>query len=162
MPASAGEERVLGWQIQRYGDRVTSYRIGSAAELLGVSPDTLRRWVDAGRVSAGRDTHGQRVIDGEVLAAFARSAGGAPVGPVRTSARNRFTGIVTALRLDEVMAQVEIQSGPHRVVSLMTRESADELDLRVGALATASVKSTQVVVELPDPPAPQRSTHDSR
>lgn len=127
---------------------VTSYRIGRAAELLGVSADTLRRWVDAGRLPAGRDTNGQRVIEGPALAEFARSLADEPE-PLRSSARNRFTGIVTEVRRDTVMAQVEIQAGPYRVVSLMSRESADELGLAVGELAVASVKSTQVVIELP-------------
>ncbi|GAA3521501.1 TOBE domain-containing protein [Actinocatenispora rupis] len=128
---------------------MATYRMGPAAQLLGVSADTLRRWVDAGRVPAGRDGQGHRVIEGSDLAAFARSMAADEPGGDRSSARNRFTGIVTAVRSDTVMAQVEIQAGPHRIVSLMTREAADELGLVVGALATATVKSTQVVVELP-------------
>lgn len=132
---------------------VGRYRIGVAAQLLGVSADTLRRWVDAGRLEASRDPHGHRVIGGSALAAFARSMAEQTPGRARFSARNRFTGIVTDVRRDSVMAQVEIQAGPHRVVSLMTREAADELGLSVGALATASIKSTQVVVEVAGEPA---------
>ncbi len=130
---------------------VANYRMGRAAQLLGVSADTLRRWVDAGRLPAARDQQGHRVVAGAELARFARSLATDEPGGVWSSARNRFTGIVTSIRTDEVMAQVEIQAGPHRVVSLMTRDSVDELGLAVGAVATASVKSTQVVVELPVP-----------
>jgi molybdopterin-binding protein len=129
---------------------VTTYRIGEAAELLGVSGDTVRRWVDAGRLAAARDGHGHRVVDGVDLAAFAKSLADEEPALLRTSARNRFTGIVTAVVKDTVMAQVEIQAGPHRIVSLMSREAAEDLRLAVGSLAVASVKSTQVVVELPD------------
>ena len=129
---------------------MTTYRIGEAAELLGVSGDTVRRWVDAGRLAAARDGHGHRVVDGVDLAAFAKSLADEEPALLRTSARNRFTGIVTAVVKDTVMAQVEIQAGPHRIVSLMSREAAEDLRLAVGSLAVASVKSTQVVVELPD------------
>jgi molybdopterin-binding protein len=134
---------------------VPAYRIGEAAPLLGVSADTVRRWIDAGRLPAARDEHGHRTVAGADLAAFARSlaaAGEAPGGEAeahRSSARNRFHGIVTAVTRDTVMAMVEIQAGPHRVVSLMSREAVDELDLRVGALASAVVKSTNVIVERP-------------
>ncbi|BCJ35454.1 MerR family transcriptional regulator [Actinocatenispora thailandica] len=130
---------------------MANYRMGRAAQLLGVSTDTLRRWIDAGRLPAGRDQQGHRVVEGVELARFARALATDEPGGTWSSARNRFTGIVTAVRVDQVMAQVEIQAGPHRVVSLMTRDSVDELGLVVGAVATASVKSTQVVVELPVP-----------
>lgn len=127
-----------------------SYRIGQAAELLGVSPDTLRRWVDGGRVAATRTDGGRRLIDGVALAKLAVELTD-PRDPdvvVGRSARNRFPGIVTRVVKDKVAAHVEIQAGPHRVVSLMTREAADELGLAPGVLAVASVKSTSVVVEI--------------
>ena len=130
---------------------VTTYRIGEAAELLGVSVDTVRRWVDAGRLAAGRDEHGHRSIAGTDLAAFARETAEEPdPGTRRSSARNRLPGIVTAIARDSVMAQVDIQAGPFRVVSLMSREAVDELGLEVGSTATAVIKSTTVVVERGD------------
>jgi molybdopterin-binding protein len=138
---------------------VPTYRISEAAALLGVSDDTVRRWADAGRLPARKEPGARLVIDGADLAAFASelaadgSSGdlGSPV--VAESARNRFTGIVTRVLRDGVMAQVEIQAGPHRVVSLMSRESADQLGLEPGVLAVAAVKSTNVVVEIPRHPA---------
>jgi molybdopterin-binding protein len=127
---------------------MNAYRIGEAAELLGVSPDTVRRWADAGRLPAERDGGGHRMIPGTALAAFARSqAAEADERAEVSSARNRLRGIVTAVVKDTVMAQVDIQAGPFRVVSLMSREAVDELDLRVGSVAVAVVKSTNVVVE---------------
>lgn len=128
---------------------VAAFRIGEAAELLGVSPDTVRRWVDGGRLAAARDEHGHRVIAGVGLAAFARSLAGDPDERGESSARNRLRGIVTAVVKDTVMAQVDIQAGPFRVVSLLSREAADELDLQVGSVAVAVIKSTTVVVEKP-------------
>ncbi|QDO03171.1 helix-turn-helix domain-containing protein [Streptomyces sp. S1A1-8] len=129
-----------------------SYSIGQAARLLRVSPETVRRWADGGRLPMGRDGLGNRVIDGFGLARFARERAvdderGAVAGGPPTSARNAFTGIVTALTVDEVVAQVEIQAGPHRVVSLVTREAVEELDLAVGVTVTARVKSTSVHVD---------------
>jgi len=141
---------------------VTMFRIGEAADLLGVSADTVRRWVDAGRLDAGRDEHGHRVIDGVALAAFARGQGaGAEEGSGGSSARNRLRGIVTAVVKDTVMAQVDIQAGPFRIVSLMSREAADELDLRVGSVAVAVIKSTTVVVERPHPAAGNKGRSSS-
>jgi molybdopterin-binding protein len=132
---------------------VDTFRISDAAAVLGVSADTVRRWIDAGRVPAGRDEHGHRVVAGADLAAFARELAAADgrgesdaIG--WSSARNRFRGIVTDVRADTVMAQVELQAGPFRVVSLMSREAVEDLGLRVGVLATAVVKSTNVHVEL--------------
>ncbi len=134
---------------------MTTFRIRQAAELLGVSDDTLRRWADAGRVPTVTETSGRRAIDGAALARFAEElAGQAPrarqVKIVGESARNRFTGLVTKVIRDTVMAQVEIQAGPFRLVSLLSREAADELDLKPGMLAVASVKSTNVVIEVPE------------
>lgn len=131
------------------------YRINDAARLLQVSDDTLRRWADAGRVATttATDGSGRRVVEGAELARFAtelaRQADPLPVGPVvAESARNRLTGLVTRVVRDGVMAQVELQAGPFRIVSLMSREAADQLGLEPGVLAVASVKSTNVVVEL--------------
>jgi molybdopterin-binding protein len=130
---------------------VTTYRIGEAAELLGVSVDTVRRWVDAGRLTAARDDHGHRTIGGADLAGFARSLADEPdPGARRSSARNRLRGIVTAITRDAVMAQVDIQAGPFRVVSLMSSEAVGEMGLEVGSAAIAVIKSTTVVVERGD------------
>lgn len=133
------------------------FRLGEAADLLGVSVDTVRRWVDAGRLPATRDEHGHRVIDGVELAAFLRRQAGEPAdGARKSSARNRLRGIVTSVVKDTVMAQVDIQAGPFRLVSLMTREAVDELDLRVGSVAVAVIKSTAVVVEPATPGGPAK------
>jgi|SRR3954451_6896104 molybdopterin-binding protein len=130
------------------------YRVREAAQLLGVSDDTLRRWVDSGRVEAGKDAAGRTVIDGAALARLvgeiaAATPDAAAVPVVRESARNRLVGLVTRVLRDTVMAQVELQCGPYRVVSLMSREAADDLGLEPGVLAVAAVKSTNVVVEVP-------------
>ena len=133
---------------------MASYKIKQAAELLGVSDDTVRRWGESGRLRT--TTEGSRqVVDGVDLARLAQeiaeSSDHPEPGPVvSASARNRFVGLVTRVVRDTVMAQVEIQAGPHRVVSLMSREAADELELEPGVLAIASIKSTNVVVELPE------------
>lgn len=130
-------------------------RISQAAQLLGLSDDTLRRAIEAGRITSTTDASGRAVVDAEDVARLMREqapadpAAGAPV--VAQSARNRFAGVVTRVVKDGVMAQVEIQAGPHRVVSLMSREAAEELGLAPGVRAVASVKSTNVVVEIPDP-----------
>ncbi|MFG2618572.1 molybdopterin-binding protein [Streptomyces sp. NPDC048507] len=130
-----------------------SYSIGQAAGLLCVSPETVRRWADAGRLRAVRTPDGARVVDGPALAAFAkeRAEGLHPVpeGAAATSVRNSFAGIVTAVRVDDVAAQVEIQSGPHRIVSVVTRESVEQLGIAVGVSVTARVKSTEVYVDVP-------------
>jgi molybdopterin-binding protein len=130
---------------------MSRFTVSEAAELLGVSDDTVRRWGDAGRLEIRRGPDNRRYIDGEDLAglasAVARSPEGRPV--VGQSARNRLPGIVTKVTRDTVMAQVDIQAGPFRVVSLMSREAADQLGLDPGVAVVASVKSTNVVVELP-------------
>jgi molybdopterin-binding protein len=130
-----------------------SYRFRDAAALLGVSDDSLRRWADGGRMATSVDEAGRRVIDGAELARFAeQNAGPVPAAGAiaRESARNRMVGLVTRVVRDRVMAQVEMQCGPYRVVSLMSREAADELGLDPGVTAVASVKSTNVVVEVPE------------
>ena len=134
---------------------VTKLRVSEAAALLGVSDDTVRRWAEAGRLELSRADGGPAVIDGARVAALAQelaaeSALAAAFPASRASARNRLTGIVTRVTRDGVMAQVEMQAGPFRVVSLMSREAADELGLEPGSLAVASVKATTVVVELPE------------
>ncbi|MBB5906079.1 TOBE domain-containing protein [Actinoalloteichus hymeniacidonis] len=127
------------------------YRITESATLLGVSDDTVRRWIELGQLNAGRDDSGRMVIEGSVLAAFA--AGHAKDTPdpssVNRSARNRFVGLVTEVVVDRVAAKVEMVCGPHRVVSLMTADAVAELGLEPGVLAVAVVKSTHVVVETP-------------
>jgi molybdopterin-binding protein len=132
-----------------------TFRIKEAASLLGVSPDTLRRWADSGRIETTTDSSGRRAVDGVTLARFAQdlaeSAGhGEGRGVVVAhSPRNRFSGLVSRVVRDTVMAQVEIQAGPHRFVSLLSSEAVDELGLEPGMLAVASVKATNVSVEIP-------------
>ena len=130
---------------------MTQYRISEAAELLGVSDDTVRRWVDAGKVAAAPDPAGRLAIDGRELAQLAVEMASATTDPssVGRSARNRFVGIVTAITMDTVMAQVELQCGPHRVVSLMSSEAVRELALDVGSLSVAVIKATNVIIETP-------------
>jgi molybdopterin-binding protein len=131
-----------------------SYRIKQAADLLGVSDDTLRRWSDAGRIETTTDDAGRLTVEGGALARLAEELAAATPAErsqavVGHSVRNRFTGLVTRVVRDDVMAQVEIQSGPHRFVSLLSREAADELGLEPGVLAVAAVKSTNVSIEIP-------------
>lgn len=127
-----------------------TFTVAQAARLLDVSDDTVRRWMDAGKLTGGHDESGRRAIEGAELARLAMSiAASEGVTTRNASARNRFVGIVTDVRRDAVMAQVQLQCGPHRVVSLMSRDAADELGLEPGVLATAVIKATQVVVELP-------------
>jgi molybdopterin-binding protein len=127
-----------------------SVRIGKAAEMLRVSPDTVRRLIDSGRIKTVRTAGGQRRIEATALARYmAAQPREAPGDVARESARNRFPGIVTRVIKDGVMAQVELKAGPYRVVSLISRESADELALKPGVMAIASIKSTNVVIELP-------------
>jgi molybdopterin-binding protein len=127
-------------------------RIREAAELLGVSDDTVRRWIDDGSLTAERDEAGRKVIAGNILAAFARENAGQPApNPlgVGSSARNRFVGLVTKVVTDTVMAQVEMQCGPFTVVSLMSADAVRELKLEPGSVAVAVVKATTVIVETP-------------
>ncbi|HEY7723215.1 MAG TPA: TOBE domain-containing protein [Pedococcus sp.] len=130
---------------------MTQLRISEAAALLGVSDDTVRRMVDSGRLPAAKDTSGRLAVAGADLAAIAQEiAAPAPVGSVADeSARNRMRGIVTRVLKDTVMAQVEMQAGPFRIVSLMSAEAVDELGLEVGSVAVASIKSTHVIVGVP-------------
>ena len=131
---------------------VPQYRFAQVARLLGVSDDTVRRWADSGQLTASLDAAGRKVVDGEQLAEFAKAQSGATPDPsgVGRSARNRLVGLVTEVIADKVMAQVEIQCGPHRIVSLMSAEAVRELGLAPGVLAVAVVKATQVVVETPE------------
>ena len=121
-----------------------NFKVGEAAQLLGVSDDTVRRWADSGRLTLSGTP---ATIDGVELAALAQELG-AEAQASSSSARNRFTGIVTKVTRDTVMAQVELQAGPFRIVSLISREAADELGLEPGVLATASIKATTVGIEL--------------
>ena len=124
-----------------------TYRPGEVAELLGVSVDTVRRWCDSGKLPTRRTQGGQRLIDGRALARFL-DAEGLPPDQAGSSARNRITGVVTSVLKDRVMAQVELRAGPFRIVSLMSREAADELGLVPGVRATAVIKATNVAVEV--------------
>ena len=131
-----------------------TFRIKEAASLLGVSTDTLRRWADGGRIDTITDASGRLAVDGAALARFARELAESADHAedrmvVAHSARNRFSGLVTRVVRDTVMAHVEIQAGPHRFVSLLSREAADELGLEPGILAVATVKATNVSVEIP-------------
>lgn len=131
-----------------YRERVPTYRVTEAATLLGVSDDTVRRWIDAGRLTSARDGAGHHVVDGRALAAVAQELAAPPEpGGQHRSTRNRMRGVVTRVVRDTVMAQVEIQAGPYRLVSLISREAADELGLEPGVVAVASVKATNVAVE---------------
>jgi molybdopterin-binding protein len=129
------------------------YRIADAARLLGVSDDTARRWADSGRFASTTDETGHLAVDGAELARFATTLNDTPEPgqAAQASARNRLVGIVTKVTRDTVMAQVEMQCGGQRIVSLISREAADDLGLEPGVLAVASIKATNVVVELPAP-----------
>ena len=129
----------------------TRYRIGEAAGVLGVSADTVRRMIDRGELRSRRTTGGQRVIAAVDVAALlaSRSPRDDKSGAGESSARNRLAGVVTRVVKDRVAAQVEVQAGPYRLVSLLTREAVDELQLAPGVRVVAAVKSTNVVIELP-------------
>lgn len=124
-------------------------RISDAARFLGVSDDTVRRWVGSGSLTSVTDASGRMAIEGRELATFAKEQARAAVDPSgsSSSARNRFVGLVTAVKADAVMAQVELQCGPFRVVSLMSSEAVDELGLEPGSVAVAVIKSTNVIIE---------------
>jgi molybdopterin-binding protein len=126
-------------------------RIREAAGFLGVSDDTVRRWVETGALSSTNDDSGRKVVDAYQLAMFARRQASTVPNPlgVASSARNRFVGLVTDIQTDKVMAQVELQCGPFRVVSLMSSEAVRDLGLELGSVAVAVVKSTTVIVETP-------------
>lgn len=141
----------LGW-IRICGTMLafmTQYRISEAAALVGVSDDTVRRWIRDGLLAVERDEAGRQVVAGDQLAARAVAIAATvdDRSPVRRSARNRFVGLVTRVEIDGLMAQVELQCGPHRVVSLMSAEAARELRLEVGSRGVAVVKATMVIVE---------------
>jgi molybdopterin-binding protein len=126
-------------------------RIRDAAGVLGVSDDTVRRWVDSGALEAQTDEAGRKVVDGYRLALHAREIASTVPDPsgVLSSARNRFVGLVTDIKADPVMAQVELQCGPFRVVSLMSSEAVRDLGIELGSVAVAVIKSTTVIVETP-------------
>jgi molybdopterin-binding protein len=128
---------------------VPQMRIREAAGFLGVSDDTVRRWIDQGSLSTTQDASGRMVIDGYEVAVLARSQATPTPSPlaIGSSARNRFVGLVTDIRMDTVMAQVELQCGPFRVVSLMSADAVKDLELELGSVAVAVVKSTTVIVE---------------
>jgi molybdopterin-binding protein len=127
-------------------------RVSEAAALAGVSDDTIRRWADAGRLDLIKGENGRHAVDGKQLAALLQElATESPLSPTsKTSARNRLTGIVTRVTKDTVMAQVELQAGPFRIVSLISREAVDELGIEVGTIAAATIKATSVSISLPD------------
>lgn len=126
-------------------------RIRDAAAFLSVSDDTVRRWIETGALAAETDASNRKVVDGYALAKFARAHASPMPDPsqVERSARNRFVGLVTDIITDKVMAQVELQCGPFRVVSLMSSEAVAELGLELGSVAVAVVKSTTVIIETP-------------
>lgn len=143
------------WSVRwSYAAAVAYFRVSEAAALLGVSDDTVRRNIEAHRLPTDRDDSNRLVVEGTALAVFARDAARPAADPsdVARSARNRFVGLVTAVEADTVMAKVEMQCGPHRVVSLMSTEAVTELGLEPGVLAVAVVKATNVVVETPSGP----------
>ena len=130
---------------------MTQIRIGDAARFLAVSDDTVRRWIDGGLLGSTKDASGRAVVDALELAGLARRNAVLPGDPsdIGRSARNRFVGIITDIITDTVMAQVELQCGPHRVVSLMSSEAVRDLGLEKGSIAIAVVKATTVIVETP-------------
>ena len=126
---------------------MTHYRISEAAALLGVSDDTVRRWVDSGRLRAQKDQAGRLTVAGVDLAAIARGEGPEEIEGGKSSARNRFVGLVTRVEKEGLVGIVEIQAGPHRIISMVTADAIADLGLTPGARAVASIKSTNVVIE---------------
>lgn len=128
---------------------MTFLRVAQAATFLGVSDDTVRRWIEQGALTGHKNSAGHTVVDGAQLAQLARRNAVSPEDPAKvgSSARNRLVGLVTAVKSDPVMSQVELQCGPHRIVSLMSTEAVADLGLEPGSVATAVVKSTAVIVE---------------
>lgn len=131
---------------------MSQIRIRDAAAFLGVSDDTVRRWIDLGVLESVKDASGRSVIDALAVALLARKNAVLPVDPseIGRSARNRLVGVVTDVRTDTVMAQVELQCGPHRIVSLMSSDAVHELGLAPGSIAIAVVKATTVIIETPE------------
>ena len=129
---------------------MAGYRIGEAARLLGVRVETLRRWEAEGTLTVERTPGGQRLVPEAEVARILTERRTEKPEPAHTSRRNAFPGVVTKVTKDKVSAQIEIQAGPHRVVSLITREAADELGLKPGMEAVATVKATSVMVEVVD------------
>ncbi|MEL0625905.1 TOBE domain-containing protein [Salinibacterium amurskyense] len=130
------------------------YRVSEAAGLLGVSDDTVRRWIASDGLPVALDDAGRQVIDGSDLAQRAQERAQQAqqleaASETTSSARNRMVGLVTGILSDTVMSQVELQCGPHRIVSLMSTEAVRDLKLEIGSLAVAVVKATMVVVEAP-------------
>jgi molybdopterin-binding protein len=125
------------------------YRIGEAAELIGVRVETLRTWERTGKIKTERTAGGQRTVPESEVARLTAVRRAAKPAPAHTSRRNAFPGVITKVATDKVSALVEMQAGPHRVVSLITREAADELGLKPGMRAVATVKATSVMVEVP-------------
>lgn len=130
---------------------MTQYRISRAARLLDVSQDTVRRWIAAGRLNASEDSGGMTTVSGREIAQLSQQRARKKLGRTsRKSARNHAEGIVTSITKGDVMSQVDLQCGPYRFVSLMSTEAVDDLDLEVGDLAAAIVKSTSVIIEKPE------------
>ena len=128
-----------------------AYRIGEAAKLLGVRVETLRRWEKEGKLAVTRTQGGQRQIAASEVARLL-SQGNRREPIAAGSARNRFPGVITEVKRDGLSATVEIQAGPHRVLAFITREAADQMDLKAGMPAVATVKATSVMVNLPTNP----------
>ena len=123
----------------------SEYRISEVCQVVGASPDTVRRWIDSGRLTASRTKAGHRLVQGEDLAQFLEV--NTPEPSQHQSARNRFAGIVTKVERDKVAAKVEMYAGGHRLVALLTREAVDDLGLERGVRATGVVKATNVIIE---------------